>query len=164
MASDNNANKDMAASPSARSLIMVMVALTLVAGAAGAYIGLHMQSRPTNGPQSLGKCQTGVSTPEDAQEEAFLELPPVITNLAEPSDAWVRVQAAIVFDRTKMSKPNVAASEIGGDILAYMRTLSISQIEGASGLQHVREDLNERAAVRSGGLVRELILHTLVIQ
>jgi flagellar FliL protein len=45
-----------------------------------------------------------------------------------------------------------------------MRTLSEAQIGGASGLQHLREDLNERAAIRSGGLVRELIIQTLVVQ
>ena len=45
-----------------------------------------------------------------------------------------------------------------------MRTLTLAQIAGASGLQHLREDLNERAAIRSDGRVRELILQTLVVQ
>ena len=48
--------------------------------------------------------------------------------------------------------------------LAYLRTLSMAQIEGASGLQHLREDLNERVAIRTKGAVRELIVESLVVQ
>ena len=48
--------------------------------------------------------------------------------------------------------------------MAYLRTLSLSRIQGASGLQHLREDLNERVVLRSKGLVRELIVETLVVQ
>ena len=76
----------------------------------------------------------------------------------------MRVQASIVFDSKAVSKPNVIAAEVGEDILGFMRTLSETQLGGASGLQHLREDLNERASIRSGGLVRELIIQTLVVQ
>jgi flagellar FliL protein len=61
-------------------------------------------------------------------------------------------------------KPDLLAAEIGEDLLGFMRTLSVAQIGGASGLQHLREDLNERASTRSEGLVRELIVQTLVVQ
>ncbi len=56
------------------------------------------------------------------------------------------------------------AGEITGDVLAFLRTLTLSQIEGASGLRQLREDLNERVAIRSSGRVRELIIQTLVVQ
>ena len=38
------------------------------------------------------------------------------------------------------------------------------QFEGSRGLQHLRDDLSERANIRSSGKVRELIIETLVIQ
>ena len=69
-----------------------------------------------------------------------------------------------MFDSKAVPKPDLVAAEIGEDILGFMRTLSEAQIGGASGLEHLREDLNERAAIRSGGLVRELIIQTLVVQ
>ena len=43
------------------------------------------------------------------------------------------------------------------DIVAFLGP-SRSQIEGASGFQHLREDLNERVRVRSGGKVRDLVI------
>ena len=37
-------------------------------------------------------------------------------------------------------------------------------IQGVAGLEHLRQDLNERAATRSEGRVRELIIRSLVVQ
>jgi flagellar protein FliL len=42
--------------------------------------------------------------------------------------------------------------------------VTLAEIGGASGLQHLREDLTERAVIRSQGHVHELILQTLVVQ
>jgi flagellar FliL protein len=92
------------------------------------------------------------------------ELPPIITNLADPPDTWIRLEAAIVVDNKPDQVPALMLGEITGDILAFLRTLTLSQIEGASGLRQLREDLNERAAIRSSGRVRELIIETLVVQ
>jgi flagellar FliL protein len=92
------------------------------------------------------------------------ELAPIITNLAEPPETWVRLQAAIILDSTVGRKPELVAAQIGDDILGYLRTISLSSIGGASGLRHLREDLNERARIRSDGQVRELVIRTLVVQ
>ena len=59
---------------------------------------------------------------------------------------------------------NILVARVGEDVVAYLRTISPAQIEGARGLQYLREDLNERAAIRSSGKVRELIIETLVVQ
>ena len=50
------------------------------------------------------------------------------------------------------------------DILAYVRTLTLEQIQGASGLESLRDDLNERAQLRSDGKVRELLIEMLVVR
>ncbi len=89
---------------------------------------------------------------------------PVVTNLTGGSDTWIRIESSIVFKNGALENPEIMTAEIRQDILAYLRTLSISQIQGASGLQHLREDLNERVVLRSKGLVRELIVETLVVQ
>ena len=87
-----------------------------------------------------------------------------VTNLAEPADAWVRIESSIVFKTGALPNPDVTLAEIRADAVAYLRTMSLAQIEGASGLQHLREDLNERVAIRTKGAVRELIVESLVVQ
>ncbi|MTH96619.1 flagellar basal body-associated FliL family protein [Roseibium sp. RKSG952] len=92
------------------------------------------------------------------------KLDPVVTNLAAPKDAWVRVQASIVLSDEYEGDLSVLKGRIEEDILSYVRTLSISHLEGAVGLQHLREDLNDRAQLRSDGEVVEVIVESLVIQ
>ncbi|GEP03181.1 flagellar basal body-associated FliL family protein [Methylobacterium oxalidis] len=88
----------------------------------------------------------------------------VVTNLTESGDAWVRVESSVVFRAGSLPNPDVTLAEIRADVMAYLRTVSLAQIEGASGLQHLREDLNERVALRTKGAVRELIVESVVVQ
>ncbi len=92
------------------------------------------------------------------------KIAPVVTNLASPPGTWIRVEASVVTDQLNEEEANVLVARVGEDVASYLRTISPAQIEGARGLQYLREDLNERAAIRSSGKVRELIIETLVVQ
>jgi flagellar FliL protein len=113
---------------------------------------------------------TGAAKPGDAmaitpQEPAtILDLPPVVTNLGSPQDTWIRLEASIVFNPKVLPHPEAVVVRIGDDVLAYLRTVSLKQLEGPIGLEHIRQDLNERAQTRSGGKIRELVIRTLVVQ
>jgi flagellar protein FliL len=76
----------------------------------------------------------------------------------------VRVEASMIFKNGDLPNPQIAAAEIRDDIMTYLRTLSLSQLEGPSGLLHLRDDLNERASMRTNGRVAELVLESLVVQ
>ena len=95
---------------------------------------------------------------------AVVDLPPIVTHLGAPQDTWVRLESSIVFDPKTLPHPETVASQIGDDILAYLRTISLHQLEGSIGLENIRQDLNERAATRSGGKVHALVIKTLVVQ
>jgi flagellar FliL protein len=99
-----------------------------------------------------------------SEPSTLYDLPPVITNLGSPQDTWVRFEGSIIFDPKTLPHPEAISGEIGDDFLAYLRTVSLKQLEGPIGLQNIREDLKERAATRSGGRVRELVIRTLVVQ
>jgi flagellar FliL protein len=59
---------------------------------------------------------------------------------------------------------NMLAEEIRNDILAYLRTVRPHQIEGASGYRHLKADIEERAAIRSGGLVKTVLVRSLLFE
>jgi flagellar FliL protein len=88
-------------------------------------------------------------------------LDPITTNLAYPAERWVRLDISVLFEEP--TDPELART-IHQDILAYMRTVSLQQIEGARGFQHLRADLTERAELRSDGKVSELLFRTFVIE
>jgi len=50
------------------------------------------------------------------------------------------------------------------DLLAFLRTLKMYQVEGASGYQHLKADLQERAAIRSDGHAKDVLIRTLLFE
>jgi flagellar FliL protein len=140
------------------SLIVEVVAVAAIAAGAGAAMAF-LQGAPAPAPAVVATAGKTAALPE----KTLVELPPIVTNIASPADLWIRVEASVVVDG-KATSPDVLAAEIATDALAYLRTLTIAQIEGPIGLENIRQDLTERAVVRSKGKVSEFILKTLVVQ
>lgn len=146
--------------------LVTLVVLTLLAIGTGGVFGLFLVSTVERAVDEKKKGEQDKAMPALVYTGDMVLKPvaPVVTNLVGASDVWVRLESSIVFTNGALPNPDVMTAEIRQDILAYLRTLSLPQIEGASGLQHLREDLNERVALRSKGLVRELIVETLIVQ
>jgi flagellar FliL protein len=147
--------------PGKGGLIITMVVLTLLAVGCGVVVGklLIARLRPPPPPVPV----VAVETPKPYSGETDVkELPPFVTNLANPSQMEVRLQVSIVYAKKAVDNPAILMARVGDDFLAYLKTLSLAQLQGASGLQNLREDLNERAAIRSQGAVREVIIESLV--
>jgi flagellar FliL protein len=143
---------------SKRSLIelAIVVGLAVCAGAA------FEAWRPAAAPGPDKPAETPAAAP--GQVSTIVDLPPIVTNLGAPQDTWVRLEGSIIFDPKALPHPEAVAGQIGDDVLAYLRTVSLRQLEGPVGLQNIRQDLNERATTRSGGKVRALVIRTLVVQ
>jgi len=91
----------------------------------------------------------------------LIDLAPLTTNLAAPNQVWVRLEASIVLDQPQ---PPELPEAIHQDLLAYLRTIKLHQIEGASGYQHMKADMEERARIRSGGHVKQVLIRTLLLE
>ena len=141
-----------------------LLLLTILAVGIGAVAGLYFTDTVRRAVDAEAAATPPPAKPVYDTVSQLRSLKPLVTNLASPQDAWIRVQVSIVLDETGVEDPGVLAGHIEEDILAYLRTITLAHVEGAAGLQHLREDLNERAIVRSEGKVRELILESLVVQ
>jgi flagellar FliL protein len=98
---------------------------------------------------------------EAPPSERIIPLAAVTTNIASPSDVWVRMEVSIVLDEPQ---PEDLPGIIQQDLLAYLRTLKMHEIEGASGFRHLRQGLEERAAIRSDGHVKQVLIRTLLFE
>ena len=157
-----------AAEATAKSSVLPLIAciggLTVLGAGGGVVAGIAI----------VGKIKASLATnaaPPEAPARTTLgedvvvrELTPIVTNLAQPEGVKVRLQASILFNKSEVEAPTLLSAQITDDLIGYLKTLSIVQLQGGSGLQSLREDLNERVAVRSNGHVRELIIETLVVQ
>lgn len=147
--------------------IAIVLALSLIAAGGGWMVGGVLAPQvdtadaaatdAAHGGDAEGKEGQGENKPR----ENLLPLEPITTNLSYPSDNWIRIEVSLVF----AAKPdNVLADQIHEDILAYLRTVSLQQIEGPRGFQYLLEDLRERVKLRSEGRVNDILLRTFVIE
>jgi flagellar protein FliL len=157
--SDSASAQTIPAKKSSRGSLIEMAIVICVAACAGAAFEA-MRPAATPGPDK--PAEKAASPP--VEMSAVVDLPPIVTNLGAPQDTWIRLEGSIVFDPKALSHPEAVAGEIGDDVLAYLRTVSLHQLEGPIGLENIRQDLNERAATRSGGKVRAFVIKTLVVQ
>jgi flagellar protein FliL len=158
--SDSALPKGAAATGSLRgSLIELAIIVAL-----GACTGAAFEALRGGAPSGAGKPMDSSAAAPPVQPSTIVDLPPIVTNLGAPQDTWVRLEGSIIFDPRTLPHPEAVAGRIGDDILAYLRTLSLRQLEGPIGLENIRQDLSERAAIRSEGKVRGFVIRTLVVQ
>lgn len=136
--------------------------LTVLAVAAGLGLGTHLvrYAQIADAAKQQGTVTAGESDPRTSR---LYRLKPIVTNLTEPASVWLRLDAAIVF-ADEMPNSEIISAKISEDLLAFLKTLKIGQLDGATQLQHLREDLKDRVAIRSGGDVKDLIIESLVVQ
>ena len=149
------------AASGAPSLLQTVLATLVVTAMAAGMGALFAVPPPPPEPAVKAEPTPGGVVPAAS---GLYEMPPIVTNIGSPKDTWIRLEASIVFDAKTVQHPETLAEDIAGDELAYLRTVALAQVEGPIGLENIRQDLNERAAIRSGGKVSELVIRTLVVQ
>jgi flagellar protein FliL len=145
---------------------MSLPALAVLAVAAGAAQGLALvQFLGAAAPSADIRTSEATAPAQESSKPANVrELKPIITNLVAPPGAWIRLEAALVFNAPVTAQDEPRIAEVTNDMLAFLRTLSATQLQGASGLQTLREDLVERAGLRTDGKISDVSIETLVIQ
>lgn len=149
--------------PSMVLQLALLGGLTVVAIGIGWASGVYLNgSLPgTSETHEAPAAAEAVSVSEASQALGVVYLDPIMTNLAGPVEMWARLEAALVFD----GEPDaMVAQAVQQDFLAFLRTVKTHQVEGASGFQHLRADLDERARLRSEGKVSQVLVRALLFE
>ncbi|MDX8477617.1 flagellar basal body-associated protein FliL [Mesorhizobium sp. VK24D] len=164
------ANVEQAQPKKGPSLVVQLAMLLVMTGAA---IGLGWVSggylKQGEAPAPVPAAPENAGTPEKpadagkpgAAGPTLVQLAPITTNIASPSEVWIRLEASVLYDAPQ---PPEMTEQIHQDLLAFVRTLKMHQIEGASGYQHLKADLDERAALRSGGHAKQVLIRTMLLE
>lgn len=169
-------------SPKGPSKVMMIVAyavITLLAGGAGFGVSATMlkpsamSTATPEGPAAAEPAPAAAKVSSKAhgseaaeshgepEKLAIVDLPSITTNLVDPADAWIRLELSLVFEGESDSQ---MAQDVQQDILAYVHTMKLYNIRGGSGYQHLIEDLEERAAIRTEGRVRRVLVRSLILE
>jgi flagellar FliL protein len=146
--------------PSSVALIGVVAVLTLVAAGGGWLLGGQLglglaEAAKTDGakPVTAAEVPTGSVVP----------LKPILTNIKIPQDVWIRLEAGVVARPGEKVSDELAAT-LAGDFTAFMRTVNLMQLRGPAGIEYLRTDLQERAAIRSEGKIEKVYIWALVME
>lgn len=157
-----DAAEDAPKKSSAVLTIAVVAVLSVLAGGGGWFMGGFLAPEVETAAEPHAGAADEETDPEgETAPPRLVELDPITTNLAYPSENWIRLEVSLLFAE---AADDAMAQTIHQDILAYLRTVSLQQIEGARGFQHLKEDLSERAILRSEGKVASLLFRTFVIE
>ena len=143
--------------------LIIVAALTLAAAGIGFLFGQQFLSgalEPAGKPAEAGGYLGALRRVEAGN---LKPLAPIVTNLAGSQTVWIRIESSLLFNETPKDADALAA-RISEDIVGFLRTVPIQQIQGGTGFQYLSEDLNERVRARSDGQVRELIIQGMIIE
>lgn len=151
-------------------MTIVGVAILTLLGAGGGWLvggmiapkiaGAEAAAHAPAASAEKGKAAEGIEKIA-AEANGIVQLDPITTNLAYPSTNWVRLEVALMF---KGPVEVGLAEDIHQDIMAYVRTVSLQQLEGPRGFQYLKDDLQERVDLRSKGRVSKVMFRTFVIE
>jgi hypothetical protein len=123
------------------------------------------QAQPEAAEGEGQAASTAKAEEEHASEKLnVIPIPPVLTTLAEPKGKWIRLEGSILLDAEAEKQPELLAEESGEQILTYLRTVRLGQLDSPSGILGLRDDLDETVMTLSGGQVRGVLIHGLVVE
>jgi flagellar FliL protein len=163
--------------------LVVVLLLTLVGAGVGFAIGTLLgdgtaavspeiaKTGETETPASEKAPEAAEGEQQQAEEEKvalddlkILPFPPVLTTLAEPKGKWIRLEGSILAKPGGEIPPEKLAEQAGEQILTYLRSVRLSQLESASGILGLRDDLDETVRTLSSGDVQGVLIHGLVVE
>jgi len=161
--------------------IIALVLLTLIGAGLGMGYNLYFMKEPTESQAKHAESDNKSSKDEQASREegelavtegearledgnTIVQLQPIVTDMRGEPKRWLRLEVSLVFARMPESGVDVVAQEASADILAFLRTVSLAQIEGPDGLEYLTDDIEELARIRSKGAVSRLLITSLVTE
>ena len=150
--------------PSMLAIVAELVILTCFAIGAGGLFGMQMLGGNDAGAPKHEAAAAKTQKGKYSEGSNLKALPVIVTNLAGRK-GHVDPHRGIVCPRRRRSERECAgrdrSAKTSSPTCARCR---VDQLEGPSGFLHLREDLNDRARIRSGGKVRELVIQGLVLE
>ena len=160
----SNAEPDKNGGKKSKGGLSVLGLLLMTLMAVGSGIGFGTMLPGLMEPAKKPHPEPSKTAQEHAPGRQLLPLTPITTNLAQPTATWVRLESMLVAEQDLGVDGPVLVKRLSEDIIGYLRTISLDQISGPSGFQHLREDINDRVRIRSAGKVSGIVITSLILE
>lgn len=161
------------------NIVVPMLLLAVLGGGAGFGYGLissggeEHQSRNSSAledglnPSSEERATGGVSAQGrsgDWRKEELVPLQPLIVRMGGGAGKWLRLEGAIAFSAPSKEDRGQVVSQVGEDLMLFLGSTRLEQIASPTGLEFLRDDMNEIVRSRTDGHASRLILKSLVVE
>lgn len=162
------AKNDASAGKKGKGGLVGLILVTLLALGFGAGFGFfldgQMKGTADKAPAKVEEPPVKVGAKATLGPSAKLvAMAPIVANLAEPKDAWIRIEASILVEGLDAGG-DVLAAQLAEDFVAYLRTATLVQFQGPSGFQNLREDFKDRATIRDREHIKDVVIHGVIIE
>jgi flagellar FliL protein len=166
MANSNDKNDSQQGSGGTAGFVKsAIIALVLGVGGGGAF-GYFMMP-DGSAPNPSAPKESGAEPvlavgrfPNDAVE---LAVPSVIADLEGDPKVRARLDVSIVVAHGT-PETTTLLGEVREDVIAYLKGLTLTDIQGVRGFQNLREQLDDRARIRGRGAILGLLIGGLVFE
>lgn len=100
----------------------------------------------------------------EAAELDTVPFPAVVTNIANPETVWIRVEGFLRVKHGTEAKPEQLAAGASQQMLAYLRSIKLADLQGTDGFYAVIEDLSDVVKTASAGDVQGVMISGLIVE
>jgi flagellar FliL protein len=142
-----------------------IIAIVLGAGGGGAfgYFALPDRTASNSAPKTETQAAPAPATGRFPNDAVELPVPSVITDLDTNPKVRARLDVSIIVAHGT-PETTTLLGEVREDVIAYLKGLTLSDIEGVRGFQNLREQLDDRARIRGRGAILGLLIGGLVLE
>lgn len=160
-------------------LVPLLIVLVLGAGAGFGYGTTLGAPPPASAARTSGQVgdadgpkratSAGESSPMgkadvERLKEHVVPLEPMIVNMGSAAGRWLRLEGSVAFAQPIKEGREALVAQLNEDLMGYLRSASLAQVESASSLEFLRDDLTEIVQLRTKGRAKRFVLRTLVIE
>lgn len=119
--------------------------------------GKDGKSKKVDGGEKDGKKKSVVT-------QRTVDIPPVIASIGKTKQVWIRMELKGLTGEPEIKDEPVLMLKISQDILSYLRTLQVRDVQSANGFYLLRTNLTEIARIRSKGVISEIAIQGLIVE
>ncbi len=102
--------------------------------------------------------------PADLKDVVLAPFAPITTNIANPSNVWIRLEGSMALKPANGTKPADLVELASTKMVAYVRTLKLVDVQGPIGFLAMNSDLNEIVRSATDGQARAVLITGFIVE
>lgn len=179
MAEEGNPTSTSKEEASAGGIIIPIVLSLLLGGAAGLGYGMLVRGPSTHedthsasaleqgadgAPAKISGADVGKKPRSDWGNEELVPMQPLIVKLDGDAGKWLRLEGGVAFSRASKGDRGALVARLGEDLMLFLGSTKLERISSPTGLEFLRDDMDEIVHSRTKGQAVKFILKSLVVE